>query len=321
MAEITLGQSLYYPEAANIDTDFIGFTFGGIHSSSFGIVRTSDGSRFNENLLPSFQDKTVQIPGGDGTYYFGSYFAQRQFDVPFAFDSLTDSNFRKLKQWFGNKKIKDLIFDEAPYKLYRARIGNSATMKHICFEENGERVYKGEGDIQFICYEPFARSRREVGSKTLEFYDLAKFPTRAQWIQTSGILTKAQMADINVFNTQHIAKIYNPGDLECDFTLVIKFTSGKIAGRKFWIQDTTNKELSIKDIVQKGTDVSIKIDSKTNLIVGLDSTGSLSGNTYNEYIESGHFFKIPLCSLDDDQYFRIANKSDDVTLDYNWLYF
>ena len=52
--------------------DFIGFTFNNIHSSDMGIIRTSDGSRFNENLLPTFADKTVQVPGGDGIYYFNS---------------------------------------------------------------------------------------------------------------------------------------------------------------------------------------------------------------------------------------------------------
>jgi hypothetical protein len=33
--------------------DYVGFTFNGVHSSSLGIVRTSEGSRFNENLLPT----------------------------------------------------------------------------------------------------------------------------------------------------------------------------------------------------------------------------------------------------------------------------
>jgi hypothetical protein len=33
--------------------DYMGFTYNGIHSSDIGIVRTSDGSRFNENLLPT----------------------------------------------------------------------------------------------------------------------------------------------------------------------------------------------------------------------------------------------------------------------------
>jgi len=33
--------------------DYIGFTFNNVHSSELGILRTSDGSRFNENLLPT----------------------------------------------------------------------------------------------------------------------------------------------------------------------------------------------------------------------------------------------------------------------------
>jgi hypothetical protein len=46
--------------------DYLGFSFGTksdgvtpMHSSDLGIVRTSSGSRFNENLLPTIQDKTV----------------------------------------------------------------------------------------------------------------------------------------------------------------------------------------------------------------------------------------------------------------------
>jgi len=33
--------------------DFISFSFNGVHSSELGITRTSDGSRYNENLLPT----------------------------------------------------------------------------------------------------------------------------------------------------------------------------------------------------------------------------------------------------------------------------
>ena len=78
--------NIYEVQGAQNTSDYIGFTFNGIHSSELGIKRTSDGSRFNENLLPTSEDKTVQIPGGDGTYYFGSYYIQKQFDISFAFD-------------------------------------------------------------------------------------------------------------------------------------------------------------------------------------------------------------------------------------------
>ena len=140
--------------------DYMGFTYGSKHSSDLGIVRVSSGGRFNENLLPTIQDKTVQVPGGDGTYYFGSYYTQRQFSVPFAFDSLTEQQVAELKSHFGDKQIHDLIFDETPYKVYRAKVTGTATMKYLAFSE-GEtnRLYKGEGTLQFTCYDPYARSR------------------------------------------------------------------------------------------------------------------------------------------------------------------
>jgi hypothetical protein len=45
--------NLYEVEAGTQTTDYIGFSFNGVHSSELGIVRTSEGSRFNENLLPT----------------------------------------------------------------------------------------------------------------------------------------------------------------------------------------------------------------------------------------------------------------------------
>jgi hypothetical protein len=49
------------------DYDFIGFTYGGEHSiDKFGIYRISDGSRYNDNIIPQLTDKTADIPGGDG---------------------------------------------------------------------------------------------------------------------------------------------------------------------------------------------------------------------------------------------------------------
>lgn len=139
--------------------DYIGFTFNGVHSSSLGIVRTSEGSRFNENLLPTIQDKTVQVPGGDGMYHFGGYYTQKQFNISYAFDALTEEQLAEIKRIFGDKKIHELIFDEAPYKKYYAKVTGSASIKHIPFAEGAtNRVYKGEGSIQFTAYDPYGYS-------------------------------------------------------------------------------------------------------------------------------------------------------------------
>lgn len=297
--------------------DFIGFSFGGVHSSTLGIKRTSDGSRFNENLLPTIQDKTVQVPGGDGTYYFGSYYTQRQLNISFAFDSLSEVQFRKLKQWLGDKKIKELIFDEAPYKVYNAKITGNATIKHICFDVEGARVYKGEGSIQFTCYYPFAHSPK--GKKFLSGYNNENIN---EWAAASGMLSERGEVDDFSSNTKS-TKIYNPGDIETDFILTLKFdTNGQINISNI---NLGAKTLWFSIINKKDNDTFIRISSKNNLVEGLDDKYAQTGNIYNEYITKGEFFKIPVCSLEDNISFGIDTETNltvlSPELEYNYLYF
>lgn len=144
--------------------DFTGFTFNGRHSSEFNIYRVSDGSRYNEFLTPSFQDVTQQMPGSDETLYWDSYYNNRTWTVSIAFDGVSETNLRELRNWLNAKACGELIFDEAPYKAYYAKVQSQVELKYICFDDyntNGEksaRVYKGEGTVQFISYYPYARA-------------------------------------------------------------------------------------------------------------------------------------------------------------------
>jgi hypothetical protein len=62
------------PSDDALGLDFLAFSFNGKHSwDDFGIYRVSDGNRYNENLSPTLTDKTAEVPGGDGMYYFGTY--------------------------------------------------------------------------------------------------------------------------------------------------------------------------------------------------------------------------------------------------------
>lgn len=139
--------------------DYIGFSFGGVHSSELGIVRISDGSRFEENLLPNFQDKTATVSGKDGIYYFGSDNQQKEITLSFAFDHLTEEQLRRLKQVFSTKKPQRFILDEKPYKYYMVKVAQSAIIQHLCFDlDEGSRIYKGEGTLNLVAYYPYARS-------------------------------------------------------------------------------------------------------------------------------------------------------------------
>ena len=290
--------------------DFIGFTFNGVHSSDMGIIRTSDGSRFNENLLPASTDKTVQIPGGDGTYYFGSNYTQKQIPISIATDELTETQFRQLKQWLGDKQIHPLVFDEAPYKTYMVKTSSIPTLKFICFDNitknNGEivvnRVYKGEGSLQFIAYFPFARCTKKYLS---EYTDSNK----EEWASASGLL--ATQGDYD--GTGAEINLYNPGDIETDFFAYYARTSLKRLTKIYINSNILNFDFSNNDNV---TDTYIRVNSKANLIEGCDENFKPTGILYNKFITSGDFFKIP---TGENQLLSVG--ANCVKIEYDYLYY
>lgn len=145
------------------DFDFMGFTYNGKHSfRDLGIYRTIEGDRYEDALTPTFQEKTAEVDGMVGMYYFGQKISQKQFNISFAFDNLTEEKIKLLKKAFNGDGIHDLIFDEYPYKVYSAKITSSATIKHICFDSESGRIYKGEGSLTFVCYYPYAHSPRTI---------------------------------------------------------------------------------------------------------------------------------------------------------------
>lgn len=330
-----------------IKGDFTGFTFNGVHSSELGITRVSDGSRYTENLFPTIQDKTVQVPGADGTYYFGSFYTQLPLNISVAFDDMSEEQFQNLKRVFGDKKVHDLIFDEAPYKVYRVKSTGTPNLKYICFEKGMNRfdrdydsshviktkedlygveakpqfgrVYKGEGQLNFICYTPFARSRY----KYIDQYTIQNVPEWGSmdsasadhihynlydWIDSAKLLTSMSGASfndtvytldqINLEDMSHVA-VYNPGNFPVHFNLSMTWPTGSTTLNEFTLGLGDNS-LTIGPIQKKGNDGGIRVNGKLNLIEGIvGGTGETIDNTptgtiYNDCIAAGDFFKIPV---------------------------
>ena len=138
---------------------FLGFTYNNRHSSTLGITRISDSNRYQDKLIPTLKEITSDINGVDGILYFGTKYTKRDISVSFAFQGMSKSSFEELSDFFNGKEIADLIFDEAPYKVYSAKITGQAITKYLVFGDNQEEYYNGEGSITFTCYFPFARSR------------------------------------------------------------------------------------------------------------------------------------------------------------------
>lgn len=283
-----------------IKGDFTGFQFGESHSSDFGITRVSQGSRYNDNLLPNLQDKTAQVPGGDGTYYWDSNYTQKPFNLNIAFDDVTEENFEQLRRWLGTRDIKRLIFDETPYKYYMAKVSSPPQLNYICFDVGDARVYKGEGTIQFVCYYPYAKSVY----KWLNEYNNSN---KDEWSIVSGM--KDIQGDYDKPGTR--INLYNPGIMETDFTLRIVPNDEEITIKN----ETNNNTLKLKAFSLKAEDDSVQYNSKTNLLEGVNN-GTLTGTLYNEHIVSGDFFKVPM-----DESSLTISGADITAINYEYIYY
>lgn len=311
---ISLGE-IYQVDNTTQNTDFIGFTFDGIHSSEFGVIRTSEGSRYKGDLLPTFADNFTQVPGGDGSYYFESFYQQKNFSISIAFDSLTEINFRKMRQWLSAKKVGKLTFDESPYKSYQVKISNIPTIQYICFDELGKRIYKGEGTINFIAFYPFGICDK----KYLDEYDNLN---KNEWSEAVGLLP-SKIGNYDQVNSKTIG-LYNPGDLETDFQAYYNFTNDLITLNSIYISEGASTLELLKfsgNFTKKGEDVYLRINSETELLEGCDINKKPTGNLYNEYITSGKFFKIPIINTTAREVRFISDDAICANLDYNYLYF
>jgi phage-related protein len=176
-----------------------------------------------------------------------------------------------------------------PYKTYRAKVTGTATLKYIPFSE-GEtnRLYRGEGTIQFTCYEPYAICRK----KWLDEYDNTN---KGEWKEASRLLSSGDGYD-QVHGADTI-KLYNAGDIESHFTLRIDFYEGKIPASSMTIESmdsSVSKVFKWSELTSQGKDTGVIFNSKINLIEGCDSNGKKTGTVYNKFITEGDFFKIPL---------------------------
>ena len=154
------------------------------YASDFHLYRVSSSKRYNDNLIPSLTDKTAEVPGADGMYFFNSYYKQKQFTVNIAFDKLNDADLREMRNWLNGKDIKDLIFDEFPDVAYKAKVTGTPNIKFVPFDEVTNKktnnttavvpseqptraaVYKGDGTITFTCYYPYGESINEYYANT-----------------------------------------------------------------------------------------------------------------------------------------------------------
>lgn len=303
--------------------DFTGFTFNGKKSSDMGITRVSNGSRYNEDLLPAFQDRTAQVAGADRMDFFGSNYTSRAIPIQIAFDTLTDKQYRDLRTWLGDKQIHPLVLEESPYKIYYVKISGTPQLQTICFNESAQgreaRIYKGEGTINFIAYDPFGYAPYTV-------LDSYTDQNKNEWAAASGMLTSTQKVGFDTLS-DGIIRLYNPGDVAAP--LQLKIPLGDTSIDNLIVSLYNNDELTPIDslqfnsITKQGSDTAFIINSELNLCEGIDEDGNKTGNLYDRFIAQGNYFHVPLTretTPTEAPYIQIT-EGVNAELSYTYLYY
>lgn len=110
----------------------IGFTFNGIHSSTYNIVSKSN----DRSLLPDQIKKEIIIPGKHGSYDFeDNTYSNRQIKIDISYignsiDALRNQ-MRLISAWLSQSSYCKLFFDDEPSVYYWAKVYSSASLTNL----------------------------------------------------------------------------------------------------------------------------------------------------------------------------------------------
>ena len=329
--------------------DYLGFRFGNYHSRDLGLYRVSEGDRYTDASIPNFTDTTQKVPGGDGTYYWDSFYTSRTFTINTVFDNLSETQLHQIKQIFNGKAEDWLVFDEVPYKKYRAKLQSPPQIKYLTFREGvryisdektfeKQRVHKGEITFQFISYSPYAIDNFKTYDYVPQFDNddtlEPSYPNIDEWYESIPLLSKANYDALTTNTSMGDSSgagyfVYNPGDLATNVKITLNWnavpsnlkvllkhrvqmanrSAGSSAG------DITISQLNFNNFAVSSSDTHVVIDTARNLVYGVNYEGKQTGTLYNKYMTSGEFFKIPITQEMD------TSKSSQLTdyCDYIWV--
>lgn len=306
-------------DAGNISKgDYIGFTYNGIHTSQFGLYRTSDGDRYNMYLSPTVSHLTQTVNGMNGAYYFGANYGTYSFPtMQLAFDSISESEIVGIRKWLL-EGIKELIFDETPYIKYYVTVNDAPTLKYVPFldTETNTRIYKGELEVTFVSFDGMGHS---VHKWLNQYTDSNK----EEWAIASGLQNNSNNTYDSYNTTTHNVEVYNAGNLPCDFVLTL--TNITLTGESSNVTIQIGETTSLIEFVLPPSSSSQSFDkiiydsAKCALIYYITpSGGTQSIKIRNDCIINGDFFQIPIGKQTID--LSSFQGTPNVSIDYSYLY-
>ena len=222
----------------DLEGGYLGFTFDGRHSSEFGLLVVSDGSRYHQNASSNFSDTVTQVPGYNGGYYFGTQLGMKDFEINCVFEEMTTHTWHEVQRWLYPNKVGWLIFDETPYKKYLVKISNIIQPSFIPFDSKQSQIksykfqkeiWKGEVNISFFSFDEYGYENENYEVQNITENEIIKQQTIDSGLlpheyNHDGILLSNDKVNINK-NT--IFSIYNAGNgiATAEFTFEVEKNS------------------------------------------------------------------------------------------------
>ena len=278
-----------------------------------GLYRVSNSNRYNDILVPTLKHTTVEVPGGDGMYWFGSQHTQKPFTVKFAYDSLKEEDLHDLRKIFRGKNRLHIVFDEYPYKYYDVVVSQAPQFDYVPYTEDRvidgvvtpRRIFKGEGSVQFTSYLPYA-----CGLPSVKGWDDPAFKYYDETTETYKPLPNIEelKGTVNYFDENASGSynldtyipingcfyLWNAGDIPTDFLLTLGATlASNITRIDLHREDPNEGSVFIQTLFQKSSNAptfekAITFDTRLHLIY--DDQGKF----YNQYFPVENFRQIPV---------------------------
>lgn len=161
---------------ANVDWEFISFSFDGKNIYDFGVVAAASGDRYQRVIGGNYSHSYETVPGRVGDTYWGTSFGPSSVSFNLATDGMTSSQYKAFKQHFTGGKLGKLIYAEAPYSYCYARVETAPTFSFLPFPSteviNGIEVmsyeYKGDMTLTFHLSDPRYYSDYATYSKWMQ---------------------------------------------------------------------------------------------------------------------------------------------------------
>lgn len=299
-----------------------GFMYAGRSSKEMGIVRAMQNNWYNLHSLRNGQTNP-------STDYPGVYFWNdgNNINIQFTFEDLSESQYQMIKKLMNDKKMHQLIFDEAPNLIYPVVMTNLSKIEatRIEFLEAEQLIsrYRGIGNFQLLTHEAYLRNSTHFMQDLTKLLDtevildpqvqrdLILWPDlrilnndldQRYELNSSKhleLIKKTQLQNKEYKNYRgECYCIYNQSMSAEPLDLYISLKNTTTVGRSIMLTNTvvTKTPLCIfipeSQIVCQSNDAYIRINSKDWMISGYDKFFNPTGTLYNKNIREGNFFNI-----------------------------